>query len=140
MDTMVAGLSNQLPKSAITECRVDPSDHMGGRMRRRDFIALLGVAAVAWPFGVHARRPSVPMIGFLGPSPSSTGGHFVHAFQQGLRELGYVEGRNVAIEYRSTEGSDNEVADDNQLALAAAELVRLGVDVLVTSITQAALA
>jgi ABC-type uncharacterized transport system substrate-binding protein len=74
-------------------------------------------------------------IGFLGPSPSGTASYFVQAFRQGLGELGYVEGRNIAIEYRSTEPGDYE-----QYRLLAAELVGLRVDVLVTSITSAALA
>jgi len=72
-------------------------------MRRREFIAGLGSTA-AWPAGARAQRSSMPMVGFLGaPSPS----HYVQytaAILQGLRETGFVEGQNVAIEYRWAEG------------------------------------
>jgi len=74
-------------------------------------------------------------IGFLGPSPSGTAPHLARAFRQGLREVGYLEGRNISIEFRSTEPGDYE-----RYRPLAAELVGLRVDVLVTSITPAALA
>jgi putative tryptophan/tyrosine transport system substrate-binding protein len=71
----------------------------------------------------------VPRIGFLGPPPGSSGAQLVQSFQQGLRELGYIEGRNITIEYRWTD------VDPRQLDVLAAELVRLRIDVLVASVT-----
>jgi putative ABC transport system substrate-binding protein len=73
----------------------------------------------------------VPRIGFLGPSPGA--GQLVQSFQQGLRDLGYIEGQNIMVEYRST---DVIAADPRQLDVLAAELVGLRVDVLVASVTQ----
>jgi ABC-type uncharacterized transport system substrate-binding protein len=97
-------------------------------MRRRDFITLLGGAA-AWPLAAGAQeRGKLPTIGFLGAS-SSIESQRVAAFEQRLRELGWIEGRTVAIEYRWAEGRSERYAEN------AAELVRLKVDVIVTSTT-----
>jgi hypothetical protein len=71
-----------------------------GSMRRRKFITLLG-SAVALPFAAHAQQRSMPLVGFLG---YDRGAPAVAALNQGLRELGYTEGRNIRIEYRWTEG------------------------------------
>lgn len=97
-------------------------------------VAALAVLLVLWfPMG-HAQHAGKSWrIGFLGP-PATTGAHLVAAFREGLRELGYVEGRNIVIEHRTTGGKD-ELADR-----LAAELVALKVDVLVVSITQNAVA
>ena len=95
-------------------------------MKRRQFIALLGTA-VAWPIAARAQQTAkVPTIGFLGATTHSAWEHPVAAFVQRLRELGWSEGRTVAIEYRWAEGRPERLAE------IAAELVRLKVDVILT--------
>jgi putative ABC transport system substrate-binding protein len=98
-------------------------------MRRREFMALLGGAtAAAWPLYARAQQPSrLPTIGLLGVSTPSAWGHWVAAFVQRLRELGWTEGRTVAIEYRWAEGRTERFAE------IAAEFVRLKVDVIITA-------
>src|SRR5262249_32205830 len=95
-------------------------------MRRRNFIALLGGAAT-WPLTARAQQPAkLPTIGFLGATTPETWSRFVAAFVQRLRELGWIEGRTIAIEYRWAEGRGERFAE------IAAEFVRLKVDVIVT--------
>ena len=95
-------------------------------MNRRDFIALVGGAA-AWPLGVPAQQPSMPVIGFLlGGSRDSYAQH-IAAFHRGLAEAGYVEGQNVAVQYRWAEGQLS------RLPALASDLVNRQVAVLVTS-------
>src|SRR5262245_15932713 len=102
--------------------------------RRREFITLLGGAAAAWPLAARAQQAGkLPTIGFLGADPSIESKR-VAAFVQRLRELGWIDGRNLAIEYRWAEGRNERYAEN------AAELVRLKVDVIVTSATPATLA
>jgi putative ABC transport system substrate-binding protein len=104
------------------------------RLKRRDFIALVGGAA-AWPGVAHAQQPGkLPTIGFLGPTTAAVQRQWTDAFVQRLRELGWIEGRNVAIEFRWAEGRTERFAE------IAAEFVRLKVDIIMTAGTPAALA
>ena len=103
-------------------------------MRRRQFITLLGSAAAAWPLRARAQQPAVPLIGFLGGTTLSGASQWVAAFVQRLRELGRIEGRTVAIEYRWAEGRADRAAE------ITAEFVRLKVDVIVTNGTPTAIA
>ena len=100
-------------------------------MRRRDFIAALGGAVAAWPEVAEAQQPGkLPTIGLLGANTAAVQSQWTATFVQRLRELGWTEGRNVAIEYRWAEGRSERYAE------LAAELVQLGVDVILTHSTQ----
>jgi putative ABC transport system substrate-binding protein len=103
-------------------------------IRRREFIAGLGSAA-AWPVAAHAQQPAMPVVGFLSPeSVDDDYKNFIVPFLQGLKETGYVEGQNVAVEYRSAE---NQL---DRLPALAADLVRRRVALIVAAGAGAALA
>jgi putative tryptophan/tyrosine transport system substrate-binding protein len=96
-------------------------------MRRRDFIKVIAGSATCWPLAARSQQAGkLPTIGFLGAASSSVATQWVTAFSKRLRELGWIEGRTVAIEYRWAEGSSKRFAE------IAAEFVLLNVDVIVT--------
>jgi putative ABC transport system substrate-binding protein len=105
-----------------------------GQLKRRTFITLLGAAA-SWPMAARTQQPAkLPIIGFLGAATASARSEWVAAFVRRLHELGWIEGRTVAIEYRWAEGRSERYAE------IAAEFVRLKVDVIATYATPPAVA
>src|SRR6516225_408376 len=105
-------------------------------MRRRKFIKIIVGSVAAWPLASRAQQVGkIPRIGYLSPGSASPGPLAYHdEFQRGLRELGYIEGQNIIIEYRFAEGKFEQLAD------LAMELVKLDVDVIVSVVAQASLA
>src|SRR5215813_8214630 len=97
-------------------------------MRRREFITLLGSTAVAgaWPHDAHLQQ-AVPVVGFLSSQTRDASADYLRGFRQGLKEIGYIEGENVAIEYR---WADSQI---DRLPALTAELVRQRVGVIVAS-------
>jgi putative tryptophan/tyrosine transport system substrate-binding protein len=104
-------------------------------VRRRDFVKVIGGSAIGWPLAARAQQPPMPTIGMLGSTSSRVQANFLRAFHQGLGEAGYVEGRNVAVEYRWADDQNEK------LPALAADLVRRQVNVIVAAAsTPAALA
>src|SRR5262245_32338162 len=105
-----------------------PEGHMASHIGRRKFLATLGGAAAGWPLAARAQQPAkVPTIGYLGANTPSADSQRNPAFVQRLRELGWIEGRTIAIEYRWAEGRAERYVE------IVAEFVRLKVDVIFTT-------
>ena len=103
-------------------------------MRRRDLIAALRGAAVAWPLAAYAQQSAMPVVGFLNPASPQSYPRPLAAFLKGLAEAGYIDGQNITIQYRWAEGHND------RLPALAADLVRSRVSVIAATTTAAALA
>src|SRR5712672_2260112 len=97
----------------------------GGSMQRREFVTVLGGAVAGWPLVASAQQPTMPVIGFLSGATFETMREYVVAFHRGLADTGFVEGRNLAVEYRWAEGHND------RLPALATDLVRRGVAIMV---------
>ena len=100
-----------------------PSD----RLQRRKFITLLGGSAAAWPLAARAQQPAMPVVGFLRDATAAGSGFMVNGLRKGLAEAGFVEGRNLVIDYAWIDGQSE------RLSALAAELLRQQVPVIVSS-------
>src|SRR3954467_10139048 len=99
---------------------------LGAYMRRREFLIVLGSAAAAWPFVAYAQQV-MPVIGYLRSSSIDAAEHMVAGFQQGLKETGFIEGQNVAIDFRSADGRRD------RLSALVADLIQRPVAVIVAN-------
>src|SRR5262247_699314 len=104
-----------------------PEGHMAGYLGRRKFLATVGGAAVAWPLAARAQRPSIPVIGFLDATTAADTAYRVSAFRDGLKEARFIDGHNVAIEFRLAENKFD------RLPALAADLAQRQVAVIVGS-------
>jgi ABC-type uncharacterized transport system substrate-binding protein len=111
-----------------------PCWELGRTMTRREFIALLGGATVAWPLAAHAQQPTLPVVGFLNGDSPDLYADILRAFRRGLKETGHVEGQNLVIQYRWAEGHND------RLSAFATDLVRRQVAVIVAGGTPSVLA
>src|SRR5258706_3172148 len=96
-------------------------------MKRRAFITLIGGAAAAWPLAARGQQSKISVVGYLGPSSAASSASILAVFRQSLAGAGYVEGRNIAIEYRFAEGRYDRLPE------MAAELVRQQVSLIVAT-------
>src|SRR5262249_26753277 len=101
------------------------------RVRRRAFISLLGGAAAAWPLAARAQQSTVPVVGYLGSTSPEMSAKRLAAFRKGLRDAGFEEGHNVAIEFRWANGREERMPE------LVADLIRRGVAVIVAPATTA---
>src|SRR5262245_16384344 len=133
MSTPFDGQSARADNPGIVSVTRRRGDRMSRNVQRREFIAVLGGAAAAWPLAARGQQAGkLPTIGYLGGGAAISQRAWVDAFVQRLRELGWIDGRNVAIEYRWGEGRAERFAE------IAAEFVRLKVDVILAGGTEAA--